>query len=116
MHGTTRALINNMIIGVKEGFKKGLEIVGTGYKAQLKGSTLVLQLGFSHPVEVNIPQDLKVTVEGQNKIFVEGVDKQRVGQFAANIRAIFPPEPYKGKGIRYIGEEVRRKLGKAMAK
>lgn len=116
MHGTTRALINNMVIGVKEGFKKGLEIVGTGYKAQLKGNTLVLQLGFSHPVEVNIPQDLKVTVEGQNKIFVEGIDKQRVGQFAANIRAIFPPEPYKGKGIRYIGEEVRRKLGKAMAK
>lgn len=116
MHGTTRALINNMVIGVKEGFKKGLEIVGTGYKAQLKGNTLVLQLGFSHPVEVNIPQDLKVTVEGQNKISVEGIDKQRVGQFAANIRAIFPPEPYKGKGIRYIGEEVRRKLGKAMAK
>ena len=116
MHGTTRALINNMIIGVKEGFKKGLEVVGTGYKAQLKGNVLVLQLGFSHPVEVNIPQDLKVTVEGQSKIFVEGIDKQRVGQFAASIRAIFPPEPYKGKGIRYIGEEVRRKLGKAMAK
>ncbi len=116
MHGTTRALINNMVTGVKEGFKKGLEIVGTGYKAQLKGNTLVLQLGFSHPVEVNIPEDLKVTVEGQNKIFVEGVDKQRVGQFAASIRAIFPPEPYKGKGIRYIGEEVRKKLGKAMAK
>jgi len=116
MHGLYRSLINNMVIGVKEGFKKGLEIVGTGYKAQLKGNTLVLQLGFSHPVEVNIPQDLKVTVEGQNKIFVEGIDKQRVGQFAASIRAIFPPEPYKGKGIRYIGEEIRRKLGKAMAK
>jgi len=116
MHGTTRALINNMVTGVKQGFKRGLEIVGTGYKAQLKGSTLVLQLGFSHPVEVNVPQDLKVSVEGQNKIFVEGIDKQKVGQFAASIRAIFPPEPYKGKGIRYIGEEVRKKLGKAMAK
>ncbi len=116
MHGTTRALINNMVIGVKEGFKRGLEIVGIGYKAQLKGNALVLQLGFSHPVEVNIPEDLKVTVEGQNKIFIEGIDKQKVGQFAASIRDIFSPEPYKGKGIRYIGEEVRRKLGKAMAK
>jgi len=116
MHGTIRALINNMVWGVKEGFKKSLEIVGTGYKAQLKGNNLVLQLGFSHPVEVVIPQDLKVSLEGQTRIIIEGVDKQRVGQFAAQIRAIFPPEPYKGKGIRYTGEEVRKKLGKAMAK
>jgi len=116
MHGTIRALINNMVWGVKEGFKKSLEIVGTGYKAQLKGNNLVLQLGFSHPVEIVIPQDLKVSLEGQTRIIIEGVDKQRVGQFAAQIRAIFPPEPYKGKGIRYTGEEVRKKLGKAMAK
>ncbi|OQX88400.1 MAG: 50S ribosomal protein L6 [Candidatus Omnitrophica bacterium 4484_70.2] len=116
IHGTIRALINNMVWGVKEGFKKSLEIVGTGYKAQLKGNNLVLQLGFSHPVEIVIPQDLKVSLGGQTRIIIEGVDKQRVGQFAARIRAIFPPEPYKGKGIRYTGEEVRKKLGKAMAK
>ncbi|RKY41190.1 MAG: 50S ribosomal protein L6 [Candidatus Omnitrophota bacterium] len=116
MHGTTRALINNMVWGVKEGFKKSLEIIGTGYKAQLKGNNLVLQLGFSRPVEIAIPQDLKVNLGGQTRIIIEGVNKQRVGQFAAQIRAIFPPEPYKGKGIRYTGEEVRKKLGKAMAK
>ena len=116
LHGTFRALINNMVIGVTQGFKKELEIVGIGYKAQLKGTNLVLQLGFSHPVEVPIPSDLKVTLGGANKITIEGIDKQKVGQFAAQIRAIYPPEPYKGKGIRYVQEKVRKKLGKAMAK
>ncbi|RKY39350.1 MAG: 50S ribosomal protein L6, partial [Candidatus Omnitrophota bacterium] len=116
LHGTFRALINNMVIGVTQGFKKELEIVGIGYKAQLKGTNLVLQLGFSHPVEVPIPSDLKVTLGGANKITIEGIDKQKVGQFAAQIRAIYPPEPYKGKGIRYVQEIVRKKLGKAMAK
>ncbi|RKY33999.1 MAG: 50S ribosomal protein L6 [Candidatus Omnitrophota bacterium] len=116
LHGTFRALINNMVIGVTQGFKKELEIVGIGYKAQLKGTNLVLQLGFSHPVEVPIPSDLKVTLGGTNKITIEGIDKQKVGQFAAQIRAIYPPEPYKGKGIRYVQEIVRKKLGKAMAK
>lgn len=116
LHGTTRALINNMIIGVTQGFKKELEVVGMGYKVQMKGNNLVLQLGFSHPVEVPSPPDLKVSTSGQNKIVIEGIDKQKVGQFAAQIRSIFPPEPYKGKGIRYAGEEVRKKLGKAMTK
>ncbi len=116
LHGTTRALINNMVVGVKDGFRKELEIVGMGYRAQLKGNTLVLQLGFSHPVEISIPEDIKASVQGSNRITIEGIDKQRVGQFAAQIRSIFPPEPYKGKGIRYVGEEIRKKLGKAMAK
>ncbi len=116
LHGTFRALINNMVIGVTEGFKKELEIVGMGYKVQLKGTNLILQLGFSHSVEIPIPEDLKVTLGGANKITIEGIDKQRVGQFAAQLRAIYPPEPYKGKGIRYAQEVVRKKLGKAMAK
>jgi large subunit ribosomal protein L6 len=116
LHGTIRALINNMVKGVTEGFKKELEIVGVGYKAQLKGQTLVLNLGFSHPIEVSIPKDLKVNLPSQTKISIEGIDKQKVGEFAAQIRRIYPPEPYKGKGIRYAQEAVRRKLGKALAK
>ncbi|HIE35626.1 MAG TPA: 50S ribosomal protein L6 [Candidatus Omnitrophica bacterium] len=116
LHGTIRALINNMVKGITEGFKKELEIVGVGYKAQLKGQTLVLNLGFSHPIEVSIPKDLKVNLPSQTKIFIEGIDKQKVGEFAAQIRRIYPPDPYKGKGIRYAQEAVRRKLGKALAK
>lgn len=116
LHGTARALINNMIIGVTEGFRKELEIVGMGYKAQIKGTTLSLQIGFSHPVEIGIPKDLKISASGPTKIIVEGIDKHAVGGFAAKVRAFYFPEPYKGKGIRYAGEEVRKKLGKAMAK
>ena len=90
-----------------------MEIVGVGYKTQIKGSKLVLQIGFSHPVEIEVPKDLKVTCPAANKITVEGIDKQKVGQFAAKIRSIQPPEPYKGKGIRYSGEAIRLKAGKA---
>jgi len=116
LHGTIRVLINNMVKGVSEGFKKELEIIGVGYKAQMKGKSLALNIGFSHPVEIPIPDDLKVSTPNQNRILVEGIDKQRVGEFTATIRRIYPPEPYKGKGIRYLGEEVRKKLGKALAK
>ncbi len=116
LHGTTRQIINNMIIGVKDGFKKELEVHGTGYRARMDGKNLVLQVGFSHDVVMTPPEGITVKVEGQNKIIVEGIDKQAVGQFAANIRAVRPPEPYKGKGIRYVGEYVRRKAGKAGVK
>jgi large subunit ribosomal protein L6 len=116
LHGTMRALINNMVVGVTEGFKKELEIVGMGYKTQMKGKDLVLQMGFSHPVEITPPEGLKVSTSGPTKIIIEGIDKHQVGQFAAQLRDIYPPEPYKGKGIRYAGEEVRKKLGKAMTK
>ncbi|MCM8824339.1 MAG: 50S ribosomal protein L6 [Candidatus Omnitrophica bacterium] len=114
--GTTRAILNNMIKGVVDGFKIELEIVGVGYKAQLKGGSLVIQVGFSHPVEIDIPKDLKVTIPKPNQIIVEGIDKVKVGEFASKLRRISPPEPYKGKGIRYVGEIVRKKLGKALAK
>ncbi len=113
LHGTTRQIINNMVIGVTKGFTKELEIVGTGYRAKMEGGKLVLQVGFSHPVILDIPKDVKVEVPSPNKIKVFGIDKQRVGQVAADIRAVKPPEPYKGKGIRYVGEHVRRKAGKA---
>ncbi|MBN3041074.1 MAG: 50S ribosomal protein L6 [Candidatus Omnitrophica bacterium] len=116
LHGTIRVLIANMVEGVTKGFKKELEIVGVGYKAQMKGKNLVLNIGFSHPVEMNVPEGLKVTVPAQTRIIIEGFDKQLVGEFAARIRRIYPPEPYKGKGIRYSQEEVRKKLGKALAK
>lgn len=116
LHGTIRVLLNNMITGMLEGFKKELEIVGVGYKAQMKGNTLVLNIGFSHPVEMPVPKELKVSTPAPTKIIVEGIDKQIVGEFAARIRRIYPPEPYKGKGIRYLNEEVRKKLGKALAK
>ena len=116
LFGTTRAVINNMVKGVTEGFKKELEIVGVGYKAQMKGKTLALQIGFSHPVEISVPEGINVSVPSATKVTIEGIDKIKVGQFAANIRKIYPPEPYKGKGIRYSNEVVRKKLGKAMAK
>ena len=113
LHGLTRTLIANQIIGVTEGYSKALEIVGTGYRVAQKGSSLELALGFSHPVVVEPPAGITLTVEGNNKITVAGIDKQAVGETAANIRKIKKPEPYKGKGIRYAGEVVRRKAGKA---
>jgi large subunit ribosomal protein L6 len=114
LHGLTRALINNMVLGVSEGFSKVLEIEGVGYRAEMKGKTLVLNVGFSHPVEFEPPKDVEFRVEDRNKtIIVSGIDKQVVGEIAANIRKMRPPEPYKGKGIRYRGEYVRRKAGKA---
>ena len=116
LHGLARALISNMVEGLTKGFKKELEIVGVGYKAQLKGQKLILNIGFSHPVEIDIPSQLKVSLPSPTRIVIEGYDKTFLGRFAAEIRKISPPEPYKGKGIRYVGEVVRRKLGKAMAK
>ena len=112
MHGTTNANIRNMIIGVSEGYSKTLEIVGVGYRFNLKGNKLVINAGYSHPVEVEIPSDLKLSVEGNNQVTVSGISKERVGEFAANIRKVRKPEPYKGKGIRYVGEHIRRKEGK----
>jgi len=116
IHGTTRALINNALAGVSEGFKRELEIVGVGYKAQMKGENLSMQLGFSHLVEMEVPEGITVSVPRPTQIIIEGIDKHQVGQFSANIRRVYPPEPYKGKGIRYAGEQVRKKIGKAMAK
>lgn len=112
IHGTSRALLNNMIVGVTTGFKKTLEIHGTGFRAQLQGNALVLNLGYSHQVIMEIPKGIKVEVPSQTEISVSGYDKQVVGQFAAEIRAKRRPEPYKGKGVRYRGEYVRRKEGK----
>lgn len=114
--GLLRALLNNMIVGVTQGYKKELDILGVGFKVQLKGKDIQLNLGFSHPVDVKVPAGIKIASPNPNRLVIEGIDKQQVGQFAADIRAIFPPEPYKGKGIRYVGEYVRKKLGKAMAK
>ena len=116
MHGTSRALVMNMIKGVSEGFKKTLQIQGVGYKAQIQGKTLKLNVGFSHPVEYAIPDDVKIDAGRQVFIEISGIDKARVGQVAAEIRHICPPEPYKGKGIRYKDERVRRKVGKAVTK
>ncbi|WP_022893868.1 50S ribosomal protein L6 [Agromyces subbeticus] len=113
LHGLTRTLIANQIIGVTQGYSKALEIVGTGYRVAQKGGSLELALGFSHPVVVEAPAGITLTVEGNNKITVAGIDKQAVGETAANIRKIKKPEPYKGKGIRYAGEVVRRKAGKS---
>jgi large subunit ribosomal protein L6 len=115
-HGLFRSLIANMVTGVSEGFKKGLELVGTGYKAQLQGSKLVMQLRQSHPVEFAPPQEIKFELEGNNKIWVKGVSKELVGQIAANVRKSLPPDAYKGKGIRYIGEILHLKPGKAGSK
>lgn len=112
LHGTTRALINNMVIGVSAGYEKVLEIVGVGYRAQLQGDTLVLNLGYSHPVNMKLPQGISVTCPSQTEIHVLGCDKQVVGEFAANIRKVRGPEPYKGKGVHYKGEYIRRKEGK----
>ncbi|WP_431709843.1 50S ribosomal protein L6 [Glutamicibacter uratoxydans] len=113
LHGLTRSLIENMIIGVTQGYEKKLEIHGTGYRVQAKGAGLELALGFSHPVNVEAPAGITLTVEGNNKITVAGIDKQQVGEVAANIRKLRKTEPYKGKGIRYAGEIIRRKVGKA---
>jgi large subunit ribosomal protein L6 len=113
LHGLTRTLIQNDIIGVTEGFKKSLEVVGTGYRVQQKGNGLELALGFSHPVSFDVPDTVTVQVEGNNKIHVSGISKQAVGEVAANIRKLRLPEPYKGKGVRYENEQVRRKAGKA---
>ncbi|GAA3719813.1 50S ribosomal protein L6 [Salinicoccus jeotgali] len=111
-HGTTRALINNMIVGVSQGFAKELELVGVGYRAQMQGSKLVLSVGLSHPVEFEPSEDLTIIVEGNTNVKVEGINKESVGALASKIRAVRPPEPYKGKGIRYKGELVRQKEGK----
>ncbi|MGI6786824.1 MAG: 50S ribosomal protein L6 [Gleimia sp.] len=112
-HGLTRSLILNMVVGVTEGYTKGLEIVGTGYRVVQKGKSLEFQLGFSHPVVFEAPEGIELKVETQNKFSVSGTDKQLVGETAAKIRKIRGPEPYKGKGVRYVGEHVRRKVGKA---
>ena len=113
LHGLTRTLINNDIVGVTEGYAKQLEVVGTGYRVQQKGAGLELALGFSHPVFFDAPEGVTLAVEGNTKISVSGISKQAVGEVAANIRKLKKPEPYKGKGIRYAGENVRRKAGKA---
>ena len=115
-HGTANALINNMIKGVKEGFSKGLEAVGVGYRFQVQGNKININANFSHPVIIEVPSDLKVEQVSNTEITISGIDKQRVSEFAANVRAIREPEPYKGKGIRYKGEHVRRKEGKKAAK
>jgi large subunit ribosomal protein L6 len=112
-HGLTRTLIANMIEGVSKGFRKSLEIQGVGFRAAKAGEALNLSLGFSHPVVFSPPTGVAISIEGTNKIHVDGIDKQAVGQVAAEIRGLRPPEPYKGKGIRYAGETVRKKLGKA---
>lgn len=113
LHGLSRALVNNMVVGVTEGFQKDLEIQGVGYRAALKGRDIELQVGFSHSVMVPAPEGITFEVPEPTKISVSGIDKEKVGQVAANIRKVRPPEPYKGKGIRYSGEYVRRKAGKA---
>jgi large subunit ribosomal protein L6 len=112
-HGLTRALLNNMVIGVSDGFSKELTLVGVGYRAALKGQQLELQVGYSHPVNIDALDGISFEVPEPTRIIVSGVDKQKVGQIAADIRAVRPPEPYKGKGIRYTNEYVRRKAGKA---
>lgn len=112
IHGTTRALLANMITGVSQGFERALELVGVGYRAQLQGTKLVLNVGYSHPVEFTPEDGLVVEVPANTKIIIRGIDKERVGALASNIRQVRPPEPYKGKGIRYEGEVVRRKEGK----
>ena len=112
LHGLTRTLIHNMIVGVTEGYQKKLEVNGVGYRAQKQGKKLTLSLGFSHPVEMEDPEGVEVTVDGQNLIIVSGIDKEKVGQYAAEIREKRAPEPYKGKGIKYVDEVIRRKVGK----
>ena len=110
--GTTRSLVSNMVVGVSEGFEKKLELQGVGYRAQARGRTLNLQLGFSHPIDYALPDGIEVQTTSQTEIVVRGIDKQLVGQVSAEIRGFRPPEPYKGKGVRYVGERVRRKEGK----
>jgi len=113
LHGLTRTLIANQVTGVTQGYTKGLEVVGTGYRVQARGTSIEFALGFSHPVVVEPPAGITFTVEGNNRLTVAGIDKQLVGETAANIRKIRKPEPYKGKGVRYAGENVRRKAGKS---
>ncbi|QTD39830.1 50S ribosomal protein L6 [Sporosarcina sp. Te-1] len=112
IHGTTRSLLNNMVVGVSQGFERTLELVGVGYRAQLQGKKLVLNVGYSHPVEFTPEEGIEVEVPSNTKIIVRGINKERVGALASNIRQVRPPEPYKGKGIKYEGEQVRRKEGK----
>ena len=112
LHGLTRTLINNMVIGVTEGYEKKLEVNGVGYRAQKQGKKLVLSLGYSHPVEMEDPEGIETVLDGQNIIIVKGIDKEKVGQYAAEIRSKREPEPYKGKGIKYDTEVIRRKVGK----
>jgi large subunit ribosomal protein L6 len=113
LHGLTRALINNMIVGVTEGYRKTLEIVGVGYRVQARGQNLEFSLGYSHPIMVEAPEGITFNVERPTVFSVEGIDKQKVGEVAANIRKLRKPDPYKGKGVRYQGEQIRRKVGKA---
>jgi len=115
LHGLTRATINNMVKGVTEGFKKGLSIIGVGYKAELTGNRLTLSLGYSHPILFRPPEEIKLIVDNPTRIVVSGADKELVGMVAAKIRSFRPPEPYKGKGIRYENEKVRKKAGKTAA-
>ncbi|MFK4566202.1 50S ribosomal protein L6 [Enterococcus sp. UD-01] len=112
IHGTTRANFNNMVVGVSTGFEKGLELIGVGYRAQMQGTKLILNVGYSHPVEITPPAGVTVEVPSNTQVVVKGANKEHVGELAANIRGVRPPEPYKGKGIRYVGEFVRRKEGK----
>ncbi|MBV8899017.1 MAG: 50S ribosomal protein L6 [Verrucomicrobia bacterium] len=114
LHGLSRSLINNMVAGVSRGFQKSLEIHGVGFRAQVQGANLTMSLGFSHPIVFPIPDGIKITVQENTKLLIEGIDKQKVGQVAADIRAFYPPEPYKGKGIRYTGEQILRKEGKTV--
>lgn len=114
LHGLSRSLVHNMVQGVSEGFAKQLEIEGVGFRAAVQGSNLNLSLGFSHPVVFEIPNEIKITVTDNTKIRIEGTDKKLVGQVAADIRGFYPPEPYKGKGVRYAGEQIRRKVGKTV--
>ena len=115
MHGTMNALINNMIIGVTKGYEKGLEIIGVGYRFNVQGNKLVISAGYSHPVEMIVPEGLTVEANGNTEITIKGIDKILVGEFAANVRKVRQPEPYKGKGIRYKDEHIRRKEGKKAA-
>lgn len=116
LHGTTRALLHNMVVGVSEGFTKDLELVGIGFRTAVKGNVLTMNVGYSHPVEMPVKEGLEVTCPTATTIKVAGIDKQEVGEFAANVRAVRRPEPYKGKGIRYVGEIIRRKEGKTAGK
>jgi large subunit ribosomal protein L6 len=113
LHGLTRTLVNNMVVGVTDGYRKGLEITGVGYRAALSGRKLTLNLGYSHPIEIDPPEGITFEVENPTRLAVVGIDKELVGQIAARVRATRKPEPYKGKGVRYAGEQIRRKAGKA---
>ena len=115
MHGTINSLINNMIIGVTKGYEKTLEIVGVGYRFNVQGNKIVIAAGYSHPVEMMVPEGIKAEVKDQTQLILTGINKQQIGEFAANVRKVRPPEPYKGKGIRYSDERIRRKEGKKAA-